>query len=177
MMRTARIEGDVAYIPLTQGYEAIIDAEDVPLVAGFNWHAKVQRRAGGGMNVYAARNATASDGSRSIVLMHRVIAGTPDGLETDHEDGNGLNNRRNNMRDATGTENQQNARLRSDSTTKIKGVVFEKHAGKFSARIRVNGYRRRLGLFESINDAARAYDAAAVSAYGEFARLNCMEGQ
>lgn len=102
LRRGSRIEvvGDVALVELTQGRWATIDAEDVALVEGKSWYA--QR---GGHTWYAVWKP-----GRRGIPMHRLIAGTPRGLHTDHLDWNGLNNRRSNLRVCTHAENMANRR-------------------------------------------------------------------
>ncbi len=87
-VRPIRIEGDLAYVPLTKGYEAVIDAADVCLVENFNWYADTSH----GHTVYARRNV--NNGKPCSIKMHRVITGCEEGLLVDHKDCNGLNNRR-----------------------------------------------------------------------------------
>jgi hypothetical protein len=158
--RPIRICGDVAYVPLTQGYEAIIDAADVPLVEGFNWNAGF-----GGNNVYARRTV-----GNSCVLLHRAIMKEPFGLSIDHIDGDGLNNRRCNMRIATHSQNMHNMRINKANTSGLKGVDLV--SGKWRARIKLNGNRIYLGQFASPEEAHAAYCAASEKYHGEFGRTS-----
>ena len=170
-IRPIRVEGNIAYVPLTRGYEAVIDAADVPLVDGAPWQAKIHRRADGTIrSIYASRRDPAGDGSRRHVLMHRIIAGTPDGAETDHIDGNGLHNWRTNLRTATKTQNQHNCRVRSDSTSGIKGVSWYPSTGKWRAAIRAYGQRRCLGVHKCRTAAALAYAKASRELHGDYGR-------
>lgn len=162
--RTIRVEGEVAYVPLTQGLEAVIDASDVGLVDGCLW-AAVRR----GQKVYAGRSVW-RDGTNDVVLMHRVIASAKAGELVDHRDGNGLVNRRLNLRVATRSQNAMNSSAHCDNSSGIKGVHWSKAHEKWKAEICSNGKRKHLGLFESQNDAACAYAEAAQRLHGEFAR-------
>ena len=163
-IRPIRVEGNIAYVPLTQGYDAVIDAADVPLVEWWNWCALVCPR-----TVYAVRGQRAA-GVKRLVYLHRVIVQTPDDLETDHKDGNGLNNMRSNLRTATRAQNQQNQRTRSDNASGAKGVSWDKQAEKWRADIRFNGKRRFLGYFRAIEDARIAYAVASQEAHGSWGR-------
>jgi hypothetical protein len=165
-IRPIRIEGNVAYVPLTQGYEAIIDVEDVPLVEGYNWRAMTT-----GRSMYAARSGPRAGKERPLIMMHRVIAGDPEGLLVDHKDGNGMNNRRLNLRSASNTQNQHNAKISKVNTSGSKGVHWRADIGKWAARIRVNGNRKTLGFFSDIQSAAAAYEAASKQFHGEFGRV------
>lgn len=170
-IRPIRVEGNVAYVPLTQGYEAVIDAADVHLVEMQSWYALVVRRPDGSIRtVYAARKQRVSDGYKINVRMHRVIAGTPDGMETDHIDGNGLNNRRENLRHATVAQNRKNQRILQANKSGIKGVYWNKRRQKWLAQIRVDGRRIYLGQFASSDFAAKAYATASANLHGEFGR-------
>lgn len=112
--------------------------------------------------------------SRKGFLMHHLISGIKG---ADHKDGNGLNNRRSNLRAATRSQNGANRRLTFGKTW--KGVYADNRKRKntklpprFRASIAVEGNRFHLGNFSCEEDAARAYDDAALSYFGEFARLN-----
>jgi hypothetical protein len=163
MNRLIRIEGDVAYVTLTKGHTAVIDAVDVPLVKGLYWCAKVE-----GNTAYAARNDR-SNGKNRMVRMHRVLLDAPDNMEVDHIDGDGLNNRRSNLRLATHTDNMRNRRTQKNNQSGIKGVSRSRRS--WIAQIRVNGKNRYLGTFPTAESAHAAYAAAAKELHGKFARL------
>lgn len=154
------INQDVALVPLTQGQWATIDIEDLDIVQQTSWSATRSKR-----TWYAK-------GSKpGFSYMHRVVMGLPigDPRLVDHVDGDGLNNRRSNLRVATSRQNAGNQRKRP-STSRFKGV--KRHHNRWVATIKA-GYRsRHLGSFVSEEDAGRAYDAAAVAEWGEFAVLN-----
>jgi len=88
----------------------------------------------------------------------------------DHKDGDGLNNQRSNLRRSSALQNSQNQRLSRRNKSGFKGVFFK--GPKWMASIRMNGRSTHLGMFDSAEAAALAYDAAAAAAFGEFARLN-----
>lgn len=155
-------------IPLTQGFVAIVDAADYEWLSQWNW-AILKR----GPLLYAKRNAWLGDGKRRSVQMHRLVLGLTDpSIHIDHIDGNGLNNTRGNLRICTQQENMRNRRLNSNSTSGYKGVSWYKDRAKWHAQIVVNGKYHHLGHFITAEEAARAYDAAAIELHGEFARLN-----
>lgn len=167
--RAIRIEGDIAYVPLTQGYEAIIDAADVPLVEDLKWSAQVIRRKDGTIRAVYAIATVVTGKLRSHVRMHRRIAATPDGLETDHEDRDGLNNRRSNLRAATPSQNQYNRRINRNNTSGFKGVRWRKDTKKWRAEIKHQGKMLNLGHFSNQQDAVAAYLAASAQFGGAFA--------
>lgn len=163
-IRPIRIDGQLAYVPLTKGYEAVIDAADVPLVDAWIWLAKVD-----GRNVYAARLEGPRGGQRTV-RMHRVIIGNPEGMQVDHIDCNGLNNRRNNLRVATPSQNQYNKRRAANNSSGAKGVYWHKGDGRWHAQIRANNVKYHLGVFDTPEKAHAAYVAASLSLHGEFGR-------
>lgn len=162
-LKPIRIEGSLAYVPLTQGYEAVIDAADAHLVASWNWYAIKD-----GNTVYAQRSV--ATGERRTVRMHRVLMGDPTGLLVDHRDGNGLNNIRENLRLATYQQNNHNARLSKRNTSGLKGVSWSKANGKWFAQIRLAGRQRNLGYFQTPEAAHVAYCKASSALHGEFGR-------
>jgi len=163
-IRKLRIENDLVYVPLTKGYEAIIDLIDIQKIEGFNWYAAIN-----GRMVYAGRRIRI-EGKQTNLPMHRVIAETPTGIITDHIDGNGLNNTRQNLRWATNAQNQYNKRMSCNNKSGFKGVWFDKTNVKWMARIAIHGKRTFLGLFDNPEDAHKAYCDAANELFGEFAR-------
>jgi len=165
-IRPIRIEGDVAYVTLTRGYEAIIDASDVPLVEGFNWSVCSRKDR---HTVYAVRHERSDPKIRKI-RMHRAIMGDPDGFQIDHIDSDGLNNRRSNLRLATHAENARNGRIRKDNTSGFKGVGWNAPNKKWRAEIKVDNKKYYLGCYETIDMAYAAYVAASEKMHGEFAR-------
>ncbi len=167
-IRPIRIEGNVAYVTLTRGYEAVIDAEDVPLVSGRNWFAKADRN-----TVYAASNDYSGLRCRTIRL-HRVLMGDPIGLEVDHIDGDGLNNckrgERCNLRIATHQQNMYNQRISKKNSSGLKGVSRDK--GKWRARIRVGQSVVYLGGFHTPELAHAAYSKASAEMHGAFGKTS-----
>ena len=170
-VRPIRVVGDIAFVPLTKGYEAIIDAADVHLVEEHNWCAKVFHRKDGSIQTVYAVRSERSGGKQHEIRMHRVLADTPDGMETDHHDGNGLNNRQSNLRDATRSQNQHNQRVRADNSSGAKGVGWDKTKGKWRVRIGLNGKVRSLGRYTDINEASAAYAKASAEFHGKFGRV------
>jgi hypothetical protein len=165
-IRPIRIEGKIAYVPLTQGYEAIIDAADVHMVDGWNWYAMVLTN-----TVYVARNSHRdANGNRNTILLHRVIIGCPDGLDVDHRDADGLNNRRCNLREATHAQNMRNRRIQADNTSGFKGASWHKNSGKWQAKISIDGKEHHLGLHPTPEEAHAAYASASARLHGEFGR-------
>src|SRR5688572_7656162 len=117
-LRAIRVEGDAAYVPLTQGCVSVIDASDIPLIAGFNWVAHRNKKDG----AYYARSRRRD--TRETILLHRIILGAPPGLVVDHISGDTLDNRRSNSRRATIGNNVFNSRISRSNTSGFKGVSW-----------------------------------------------------
>lgn len=149
--------------------EIFVDDCDFDYLNQYNWFI----RKGKNKNTYYAfRNGTVKEGYK-VFLMHRQLFGltNPKSL-IDHKDRNGLNNQRNNLRIATNTQNRANCKSSRNTSSKFRGVFWEKYAKKWRAHIRNEGIRKNLGLFEIESDAAVAYNKAAKLIFGEFAYLN-----
>lgn len=167
VLRPIRIEGNIAYVPLTKGYEAIIDAADVEIVAKGSWYANDKQAR---HLVYAYRNIVAN-GVKTKEAMHRAIFSPAPGEMVDHINGNPLDNRRANLRRATKAQNQTNTRMRSNNKSGIRGVYWRPDTRKWSSQIRYNGRVKTLGSFDTIKAAAAAYRDASMKLHGEFSPL------
>lgn len=154
--RPAIIDRDIAKIPLgfKTGKFAIVDKEDA-WVDKYNWSCNKD-------------GYVVSRVEKKMVRLHRYLLQTPRSKFTDHKDGNPLNNRRSNIRICTPAQNNYNAKLASSNTTGYKGVSFRPDKKRYIVRVG----KTYLGLFESITDAAKAYNKQALIQYGEYARLN-----
>lgn len=124
-------------------------------------------------NIYAVRNTRDGFGTVKTVSMHRLILGLSDPkILGDHADGNGLNNTRGNLRVCTSSQNQMNSRGKRGSSSRFKGVCWNKEMGKWQANIAISKKQKYLGLFENEIDAASEYDKMAIILFGEFAKPN-----
>lgn len=148
-------------IPLTQGLLAIVDRDDLEAVlAAGPWHASDN----GSGTIYAA---TYLNGER--IRMHKFLTCWP---YTDHINGDPLDNRRANLRQATPLQNVGNSKLSRRNTSGYKGVSWWEHKKRWKAYIAHDRRQKHLGYFDTPEEAARAYDAAAREKWGEFAWLN-----
>lgn len=156
-------------IPIGHGMFATVDDEDFQAMSTYTWH-----RQKGVNTFYAATNVR--KGNRYVTVgMHRMINETPDGLHTDHRDGNGLNNTRANLRTATRTENQRNRQPNRKGTSTYKGVYWDRQKSMWRASIRVNGQLKHIGLFTDQRVAAQAYAERAALEFGEFANTGATQ--
>jgi len=145
----------VKTITLSDGQVCRVDDADFSRVGRERWYP-----AEGVNTTYAVR----SDGD----TMHRVIVRAQPGQKVDHADGNGLNNQRSNLRVCTQAQNNANSSTRRSSRSGFKGVHWCLKREKWI----VQCAHKHVGQFAEKVEAAKAYDVAAVAAYGEFARLN-----
>jgi hypothetical protein len=156
----------IVSIPLTQGKTAIIDEADLPIIAPYKWRAV----RGHGDIWYAKATVSRPDGSSTTIFMHRLIDGASRGVQVDHEDHDGLNNRRSNLRRCSQHQNLQNMRKKSTNTSGYIGVSRDKK--RWCAQIAIDGRHIHIGSFDDPESAARARDAKAIELRGEFAVLN-----
>lgn len=148
-------------IPLTKGKFAKVDDEDFDRINQFKWCITFNNG-----KAYACRRSL----GRKIYLHWFLIREKG----VDHIDGDGLNNQKRNLRKCTQSQNLQNKI--GNGKSKLKGVWFWKSRGKYQANIQLNGKKRTIGYFDTAEDAANAYDSAAIALFGKFALTNKMIG-
>ncbi len=154
------------YINLSQNKMTIVDDEDFEFLNEWKWHLSSTPR-----HRYAVRNALVN-GKKTIVRMHRILMGASAEWQVDHKNGNSLDNRRTNLRLCTHSENQRNQKAQCGTSSRFKGVTWDKSRNKWSAKIKVDKKQINLGRFSNEIEAAAAYDLAAIKYHKEFARLN-----
>lgn len=148
-----------------RGREVLLDEQDLDLFEAYRWHVRTLRSG----HSYVCSGAKI-EGHSSTVLFHRVITNCPAGMVVDHINGNGLDNRRANLRVCHQACNVRNARKVRGTKNRYKGTKLTP-CGRWQAHI-WHGRTINLGSFETDVQAAAAYDAAARELFGEFARTN-----
>ena len=136
-------------IQLTRNKYTIVDDDMFDYLNQYKWHLSD--------NGYAVRRPWGPNGSYTI-RMHRIVSATPDGLVTDHINGNPLDNRKSNLKNCTQQENMCNMKLRSDSSTKEKNVGWHSQSGKYRVRFTRNKEMLCCKLFKDIKDAIKFRD-------------------
>jgi len=149
---------------------AKISPQDAELVLRYRWSVASNTKYGG--RVYYAKTETGPRNNRTRIKMHRLIMNAPEGMHVDHINGDGLDNRRENLRIVTPQLNQANSRKHVAGKSSFKGVSWHHRANKWRAYICINRGQKHIGLFDDELEAAKAYDAVAKSTWGEHAYLN-----
>lgn len=140
-------------VPLSKGLCAVVDAEDFERVRALKWSASVSNRCIYAVKRFARRRADGGRGSYGV-SMHRFILDAPEGLVVDHINGDGLDNRRGNLRVCTVTENNRNRR-RSNRRAVELNIRLAPKSGRF--QVNVGGHR---GTFDTIEEARQVRQAA-----------------
>lgn len=159
----------MSYIELTKGKRAIVDDEDFDYLNQWKWcyvssgYAMRRKYLGGGRGNEKAE----------YILMHRLIAGTPKDMDTDHINRDRLDNRKSNLRICTTAENLRNSKGYSKKT-KYKGLDLV--GARWRARVTIAGKTLSLGIYDSEEEAASAYNNAITNYHGSFAKLNEIGG-
>jgi hypothetical protein len=159
------------YIELTRGLKAIVDDCYFEELNQHNWCA---HKSPNDKSYYAVRNTRVAGRTKTIRMHQEVLklAGVPLKRYTDHRDLNGLNNQLGNLRPATPSQNRCNIAPLKNNRCGYKGVDYRPERNKWRTMICVDKRQRCIGHFDSPEEAARAYDAAARELHGEFAYLN-----
>ena len=154
-------------IPLTKGKFALVDPHDFFEVSQYKWTLKETR-----FNKYAYRQYK-QEGKMVQILLHRFISKCPTGLAVDHKNGNGLDNRRVNLRVCTQSENLANTSRHSDRKYDLpKGVGYkaDRKTNPYYSQITKGGKRYNLGYFSTVDAAYAAYKQKSIELFGEFSR-------
>lgn len=165
--------GGSVYIPLSgkngRGLRAIVSRRDFRLVRAFRWFVSYTKA----RTLYAQTHVKRV-GRDTTIQMHRLIL--PHAHEVDHRNGNGLDNRRRNLRAASSAGNRQNRTLQRNNTSGYRGVRYNKQTDSWMACIGAGQHKGKrniyLGLFKTAKAGALVYDRQARRRFGSFARLN-----
>lgn len=149
------------FIPLTRKLNAIVDTKDFKFLSKWNWCVYTTGQHSD--KLYAGRKC-----GSGFLPMHRAIMGRG----VDHCNGNGLDNRRKNLRKCTRFQNAHNRGKNKNNKSGYKGVYWSTRDRKWKVKIMKNRKEYQVGLFTDKEKAARAYDERAKELHGRFARLN-----
>lgn len=154
------------YIELTQGKRTIVDDEDFEWLSQWKWHLSYYGYANRRQHLHSSRKHQ----KFNMIKMHRLIIDAPNGLEVDHINGDKLDNRRANLRVVTHAQNMCNSRV--SSRTGYKGVSKCSNCNRYTAQVAKDHRHYYLGIYDTPEKAAIAYDKKAKELHGEYARLN-----
>lgn len=158
-------------IKLTKGYVALVDDEDFEELSKRKWQANVAAR-----TVYAITNNWDKKLKRTFgISMHRMIMGNPVGMQVDHINHNGLDNRKANLRVCSTSQNKMNTHKTKQNKYGFKGVALiggHNRTKPYRAQLRFGPKHYSLGAYSTPEEAARAYDKKAMELFGEYACLN-----
>lgn len=138
-------------IKLTKGKVAIVDEDDYKRLSVFKWHFGQKNKNGFGYAQRRTRVSESNDRKTRIISMHQEILKTD--LEVDHKNSNTLDNRKENLRPATRSQQMQNTSSRKNSSSKYVGVHIHKLTGKWRSQIRIEGKVKSIGLFRTQEEA------------------------
>jgi len=144
-------------IPLTQGKTALVDDGDFEWLSQWKWHYG---------NGRAARKSSRLFGKEKNIMMHRVITGVSDGMQVDHINHDTLDNRRENLRIVTPSQNGMNRGVYSSNKLGVKGVT--RHGSGFRAQVVVGGKLVYQKAFRTLQEAKDAYEREAQKYHGEY---------
>jgi len=155
-------------IQLTQDKIALVDNSDYQFLSKYKWRAIRNKKS----RTYYAMANIYEDGKRTTILMHRKILNVKKGIICDHINGNGLDNRRLNLRVCSFAENVRNSRKPINNTSGYKGVSWDKRRKIWQSYITYKDKTIHLGAFRDIGVAAFEYNKAAIKYHKKFANLN-----
>jgi ParB/RepB/Spo0J family partition protein len=161
-------------LPLTKDLVAIVDGDDFESLSKWKWTASQTKK--DGSKPYALRTVIEAPGEKHHLYLHRAIwemhnGPVPQGKQIDHANGDCLDNRKANLRLCDQSQNNAN-QVKTRGLSKYKGVTWNEECGKWQGQIQKDNEHESLGLFDSEEEAAKAYDERARELFGEFARTN-----
>lgn len=151
-------------IPLTQGHYALIDKEDLSELSKYKFHID---------KGYVSTSKWIKEEKRvKHFRIHNILMAPSQGLEVDHINGDPLDNRKENLRIVTHSQNMMNSKISKNNTSGYKGVSFNIARNKWQVHIMDNKKEKCVGYFNNKIEAAKVYNQEALKYYGEFAKLN-----
>lgn len=153
------------FLPLENSKDlCLVDDDDFVTLSKYTWNV-----------CYNTRSKYIMLGKDRAKLIHRIILNPPKGAVIDHINGDYLDNRKCNLRICTTQQNNFNSKKRKHTSSKFKGVSWDKERNKWVAHIKINKITQKLGRFNSEIEAAKAYNEKALTLFGEYANLNKIE--
>lgn len=157
---------EIALKPYKHGKVALVSDRDYEWLSKYDWELVTKED-----GALYAMHVDWNGGDRIRIYMHRLITNCPDDMEVDHENRDGLDNRRENLRICTGLQNNANKKARSDSDSGYKGIEWDAVRNRWLSKVKCNG-ERATGRFRTLKEAIDFYNENAAKFFGEFAWLN-----
>ena len=151
-------------IKLTHGQFALVDDKDFNELNKHKWYAWYNKRT---KSYYAVRNITKSNGKQTLQYMHKIIMNAPSNMQVDHTSHDTLNNRKKNLRICMISQNSMNRLPRKNTSSRYKGIIWDKRHKKWASRITINGKRIFLGYFDNEILATKTYNKKWVKDAGD----------
>ena len=174
----AVFEGETVIIPLSRGLVSIIDAKNWDLVKDKKFHARYDKKAKKFYGQTCKKVRVEGKIHSYYTQLHRLIMGLTDpSIQCDHKNNDGLDNREQNLRVASNSQNCANCKKQEGRSSKYKGVYWRANRNHWVAQVVCDGKRYHLKCHKDEEAAARAYDKKALEVFGEFAKLNFPESK
>jgi hypothetical protein len=158
---------------MKNGFEAIVDIDDFDRLSKLTWHMAKTTNSKIGYVTYTINNYDEIKRTCQSIRMHRLVMNVTDPkIQVDHINNNPLDNRKCNLRLCNAAQNARNTKFRSTNTTGYKGVFLQKRSGRYTSSIGVNKERYYLGIYNTPEQAALAYNEASRKYHGEYGYIN-----
>lgn len=152
--------------PTYGNFEVIIDTEDYEKIKCYRWQISFSKKENRYVRIVAV------DSNNKIIKIHQLIMNDK---MIDHKNCIIFDNRKENLRKCTISQNNMNKDIQNNNTSGYKGVSWDKSKNKWEAYIQINSRKKHLGRYNTKEEAAQAYNEAAIKYHGEFARLNIIK--
>ena len=161
-------DGTYAIVELTQGQVTLVDIEDLPIIAEYQWNASwnPDRK-----SYYATANIRLPSGKKTSIRLNRLVMNAQHPFVVDHINTVTLDNRKSNLRICTKSENGMNRGKQSNNTTGHKGICFSKSKNRYVVHIKKDGKSKYIGGYENYEDAVIAHEQALEKIHGDFSRI------
>ena len=159
-------DGKTAYVKLTQGQVTLVDVEDLEKIGEYRWCASWNAQKG---NYYVSTSIISENGKRTSLMLHRLLKNPERGMVVDHINNDTRDNRKENLRVCTVSQNAMNKSIGKNNTSGHKGVTLLPN-GKFYASTKVDGNTVCIGTYDTYDDAVYNQELVSKKLHGEFFR-------
>lgn len=164
-----KIVGNVCIIPLSGGKTSICDKSDFKIISKHIWYAA--KSANSDDLFYAYSNVKLKSGEKRTIKMHRIILDLKESEIADHKNHDGLDNRRENLRMCSLSQNAYNKRIQRNNSSGYVGVHWMEKIKKYEAYFWINKKKHKVGYFKDLEEAVFERNKAVKTHHGEFANI------